>query len=116
MKSAMSQASSISPAPIVSSIDLTQSGKLGKWLDRMPVECADSDQKKEWPKRHDGDNEPRLCFKRLNFRNNRKALSNEPSDSMSGPQRKHQKDGIDNLIKLQIDFLLAPKQARLPIR
>jgi hypothetical protein len=35
---------------------------------------------------------------------------------MSGRQRKHQKDGINNLIKLQIDFSLAPKQARLPIR
>jgi hypothetical protein len=34
---------------------------------------------------------------------------------MSGPQRKHQEYGINNLIKLEIDFLLAPEQARLPI-
>jgi hypothetical protein len=47
--------------------------------------------------------------------NNREALSNEPSDSMSGPQRKHQEYSINNLIKLEVDFLLAPKQARLPI-
>jgi len=70
---------------------------------------------KEWPKRHDDDNEPGVYFKRLNCGNNREALSNEPPDSMSGPQRKHQEYGINNLIKLEIDFLLAPKQARLPI-